>query len=371
MSVHIDWLSISQEHAECPVWGSTRRLECDLDTGAVEFESVRGDQVQGSWDTGLHVRSTGSRIEVSGNPSKWGRLDALVGVSTMQECIAIYNAVLDGLGLPRFELQCKVSTIGAHGGESMRVGPVISQVHVTRNLICGGTGARPFLDWMSAQHLGRLPYKLTKETTVQAGTLARRQHQLYLKGAEIRTHADKWRRARAADKREVKDEASAYLQGLAKWCEDNGVVRDEVKLGRKWLQESQYRFPENWKDDTASGLHAENSRVDTMNAGAMNDYGPEVRQRLLAAGYSDRMAGAMSNAVGNWLAGQPWDFGLGRARRYDYLKALREHCGLDLRRPSNVRSLAACVKPRVLEARELNFSDLPHFYRWPEQQAAA
>jgi hypothetical protein len=114
-----------------------------------------------------------------------------------------------------------------------------------------------------------------------------------------------------------------------------------------------------------------NSQVDTMNAGAMSDYGVEVRERLLAAGYSQRLAGSMSNAVGNWLAGQPWDFGLGRTQRYEWAKALRKHCGLDLRKPCNVRALATCIKPKVLEVREMERSDLPDWYRWPQRQEAA
>lgn len=50
-----------------------------------------------------------------------------------------------------------------------------------------------------------------------------------------------------------------------------------------------------------------------------------------------------------------------------YVKALREVCGLDLRRPCNVRSMAASIKPRVLEAREMDVADLPSWYRWPER----
>ena len=360
-----------QTHADCPVWGSTRRIEFDLETGAVAWEAVRGETVAGSWDTSLYVRSTGSEVSVSGNPSKWGRLDNLVGSSSMAECLALYNAVLRGLGLPLFELRCVVGTIGAFGGERLRVGPLISQLHVTRNLICGAGGDRAFLDWLSAQCYGRLPYKRPFDTTVLAGQVSRRQHELYSKGPEIRAHALKWRRARAPEKLEVKDEAAAYLAQLAQWCEDNGVVRDEVKLGRKWLNESPYRYPENWQKETAETLHRVNSEVATMNAGALSDYGSDVRAKLLAAGVSERQAGLMANAVSAWLSGQVWDVGLGRSQRYSYCKALREHCGLDLRRPSNVRALATCVKPRVLEARELELTDLPDWYRWPQRQEAA
>jgi hypothetical protein len=283
----------------------------------------------------------------------------------------VFNAVLRSLGLPAFALRRLASTIGDHGGERLRVGPVLSQVHVTRNLICGHGGDRPFLDWLSAQSFGRLPYQRTHDTTVTAGRLDRRQHALYAKGPEIQAHALKWRRARSPEKMEVKDEATAYLAQLAHWCDDNGVIRDEVKLGRKWLQESPYRFPENWNRHTAAKLHKANSEVKTMNAGAMSDYGVEVRKRLIEAGISDRQAGLMANAVSGWLAGQVSNAGLGRSQRYSYLKALREHCGLELRRPCNVRALATCVKPKVLEVRELELADLPVWYRWPEQRAVA
>lgn len=371
MTVFIDWLRLVQQHPDCPVWGSTRRIETDLETGEVQWEVVRGESVRGSFDTGLYVRSTGSEVSVSGNPSKFARLDNLVGLTTLDACMDVYNAVLRDLGLPLFELQCMASTVGDFGGERLRIGPTITDVHVTRNLICGQGGDRAFLDWMSSQHLGRLPYTLTAETTVQAGTLARRQHQLYLKGPELRAHALKWRRARSPDKLEVKDEAVAYLERLIDYCEKNGVVRDEVKLGRKWLQESAFRYPEQWCEETASKLHADNSEIETMNAGALSNYGSEVRAKLIGAGISERQAGLMANAVSGWLAGQVWDQGLGVRARQKYCKALRQHCGLDLRRPSNVRALAVCVKPRVLEARELELTDLPDWYRWPQRREAA
>jgi hypothetical protein len=371
VTVFIDWLSVSQEHARCPVWGSTRRVEFALETGELRSEVVRGEQVRGSWDSGLHVRSTGSRVEVSGNPSRFGRLDNLLGLTTLADCLAVYNDVLRTVGLPVFEVQCIASVIGAHGGQRLRVGPVISQVHVTRNLICGPGGSSAFLDWLSAQSFGRLPYQRTHDTTVKAGHIARRLHEFYGKGAELREHALKWRRARAPEKLSVKDEAVAYLERLAEWCDANGVVRDEVKLGRKWLPESGYRYPENWQIGTASELHRANGEVKTMNAGAVSNYGSALREKLQGAGFSARQAGLMANAVSGWLAGQVWDEGLGKTQRYKYLKALREVCGLDLRRPCNVRALATSIKPRVLEAREMELQDLPSWYRWPERRDAA
>ena len=365
MSVFIDWLSVSQEHAECPIWGSTRRVEFALDSGELHSEVVRGDQVQGSWDSGLHVRATGLRVEVSGNPSRWGRLDNLFGLSTMAQCIDVYNRVLKSLDLPIFELRSICQPLAPLGADRMRDGPVISQVHVTRNLAVGRGGVAPYLDWLSAQSYGRLPYNRTHATTVSAGHVARRKHVSYDKASEIREHSARWRRSRSSDKQDQKSEADSYLTQLADWCDEVGIVRDEVKLGRKYLPETGYRYPEKWTEDTAAKLHSENSEISTMNAGAMSNYGHEVYERLRSVGHTERQARSMANAAAGWLAGQDWSTGLGVRARQKYAKALRETCGLDLRRPANMRALATAVKPVVLEARELDVDEVPDWYRWP------
>jgi len=185
VTVFIDQLRVRQEHADCPEWGSIRRYEFDIETGELVYNAVHGMQLEGSYATSVRVRSDGRSVEVSGNPSKFGRLDNLVGISTMRDCIAIYNALLRNLGLPQFAVLSDVRTIGEFGGERFRKGPVISTVHVCRNLICGQGGERSFLDWMESQHMGRLPFKRVHETTVQAGSQNRRQRQLYLKAPSV------------------------------------------------------------------------------------------------------------------------------------------------------------------------------------------
>ena len=159
---------------------------------------------------------------------------------------------------------------------------------------------------------------------------------------------------------------------MADWSDETGVLRSELKLGRKWFDENRaYQNPEAWQEQTVEQVYRENQEVETMNAGALSNYGSEVYERLVSAGYSERLAGNMTRSVSGWLAGQPWDTGLGRSQRFTYLKALRNHCGLDLRRPCNVRAMATCIKPKVLEAREMEMTDLPDWYRWPEQREAA
>ena len=240
MTVFIDWLKLKQRHSdiEVPDWGETLRLEFDLASGELQQQFVKGAYIDGSHDTRLYVRCSGGVLEVSGNPSKWGRLENLMGLTSMDACIGVYNGVLASLGLPLFELKCLAMRIGTRGGDRVRLGPVISQVHLTANLMVGHGGERPYLDWLSAQTFARSPYERSRPTTVQAGRLDRRQHQVYAKGPEIRAHALKWRRARSPKKLAEKDEAVTYLERLADWADQAGVLRSELKLGRKWFDEN-------------------------------------------------------------------------------------------------------------------------------------
>jgi hypothetical protein len=393
-STFIDWLSLSQEHAEAPEWGRVRRIDFDPLTDEILVSQMLGQQVRGSWDSALRVRCTSGRVEVSGNPSRFGRLDNLFGLTTLSECLAVYNRVLQELGLPQFELlSCERvggfvepdngAAVGATKGpgslrdfqswaeaqnpeavRTIRSGPVISQIHLTRNLVAGRGGERLLLDWFSAQTWGRLPFERTHDTTVVAGRRDRRMLELYAKGPEIAEHALKWRRARAADKAEVKDEATEYLERLRDWCAERGVVRQELKLGRKFLNQSDLRHPEKWQDGTADKVYSEQSEVQTMAAGGLADYHNSVFDRLVESGETEAQAGRMAAAVSAWLSGQPWDRGLSKATRYRWMARLRKNCGVDLRRPVNVRAMAVSIKPRVLDVSVMRRCDLPEWYRW-------
>jgi hypothetical protein len=98
----------------------------------------------------------------------------------------------------------------------------------------------------------------------------------------------------------------------------------------------------------------------------MNDYRNGVYERLVANDYSERMAGTLKRVVADWMNGSDWKLGLSERTAYKYASILRRECGLDLRRPMNVRSIALCIKPKVLEVRPLCREDLPEWYDRPE-----
>lgn len=355
--IHIDWLTVSQLHADAPEWGSVRRLDFDMKTGEIEIERVLSDTVQASWDTSLRVRSTGGRVEVSGNPSKWGRLDAVTGLTDLWSCVELYNGVLSALGLPSFSPGWYLRSTQ---GETFYPGPTISRVDLTRNLVVGRGGVRPFLDWIEAQVWGkRLAFRRIGENTLGAGKRNRRQRVLYDKAAEIAANKSAWKRSRAFER----EDAVLYLDRLAAWAESIGLVRDEIRLGSKFFNEQlQYRLAESWSHETPEKLFNAQSEIQTLEAGVMNDYRTGIYDLLTAKGYSARMAGQLQKLVHSWLHGDEWKLGLTTPTAYRYASILRKECGLDLRKPSNIRSLSVCVKPKVLEARPLTCADLPDWY---------
>lgn len=332
----------------------------DVATGQIEVQRVLSDTVQSSWDTGLQVRSTGGLVEVSGNPSKWGRLDAVTGIGDLWGCIDLYNGVLNELGLPFFT---RGWYLRDSEGETFYPGPTVSRVDLTRNLVAGRNGSRQFVDWMESQVWGlRLPFRRMGENTVGAGRRNRRQRVFYDKGLEIRENISKWIRSRSFEK----EAALPYLNVLADWCASKGIVRDEIRLGSKFFSGHELRMAENWNPDTAEWLFNEQSEIQTLEAGAMIDYRSGVYDVLIAKGYSEKMAGTLQKVVHSWLHGDEWKLGLKKPTVYKYAAILRRECGLDLRKQSNIRSLAVCIKPRVLEARPLTRADLPEWYDKPE-----
>jgi hypothetical protein len=357
--VHIDWLTVRQEHAEGVEFGSVMRVDYDVQTGEIETSRLLSDSVQGSWDTSLRVRCQAGAVEVSGNPSKFGRLDAITGYGDLWQCLEVYNSVLRELGLPEFERRGYWTD---QAGERHYNGPTLSRVDLCRNLVVGRGGVKPWLDWLEAQRWGhRLPFARISANTVRAGSADRRARVSYDKGRELLANRAKWARSRALEK----EDAVAYLDALIAWAESVGLVRDEIRLHRKWLNERPYKHAEFWTPETPAELFDANDEIRTLEAGAMTNYGDEIFERLQANGVGDRLAGQIAGRVQLWMNGQDWRFGLSRATQYRYARLAADCLGLDLLRPSNVRSLAVCVKPVVLEARQLTADQLPEWYQLP------
>ena len=100
-----DWLTIHQDHDhQQPILSDRHFIAVDTATGADLGVKQPTIEHGGSYSTSVHIRISGNRITVSGNPSRINRLDNLFGFSLIDQCVAVYNEILKQYGLPIYQV---------------------------------------------------------------------------------------------------------------------------------------------------------------------------------------------------------------------------------------------------------------------------
>jgi hypothetical protein len=347
--VSIDWLTVHQTHEKAPLLGETLLLFCDLDTGEVRSQSVKGLQHRGSHDSSLQVRCDGRRVEVSGNPSKWGRFDNLYGHASVASAIEVFNGVLAQLGLPAFaeEERAYVSPFQFQRSDSvLPAGPVITRVDLCRNWMAGSAGAARSVvaALASVVRVGKCAWLSPDGNTAAWGVGSRYAYtKYYLKAPELRKHP-------GAD--------PEYSAKLADWCDSVGIVRQEVSLKSMLLKRHGLDRPGKWTMDTMRELMDEYSPHRDAGAGRCDFL--EVQSHLVATGLPVSRARAAQTALYAYLAGHRFVVGENISKSAFYrLRADLRVCGVDIAAPLNVSTLP--VRIRELE---LSPAVAPAWYRW-------
>lgn len=109
MDYFIDWLEIEQDFGfEIPreVISSIfdfGMIGVHLETGEMQTGIRTGNyRHKGSFCDEVAIKISGSVIRMSGNPSRWGRLENLIGFDEVDSCVACFNSILFSLKLPQF-----------------------------------------------------------------------------------------------------------------------------------------------------------------------------------------------------------------------------------------------------------------------------
>lgn len=375
---HIDWLSMYQDHAgsavlpvvsvgveqggegvtvePLPVICRHSFQRTDTETGAVdEFHSPR--QFQGSFSTSIAVRCDGRRVEVSGNPSKFCRLDNLFGYRSIDDAVAVFNVVLAHLGLPSFTTATFYRPLQSRTEqhEFITDGAVFTRFDLTVNHAVGDPQqVRPFIRAISSQSIQGALGHLSPDglTAMWFQGSRRRFDKFYAKAAEMRAHWPKF---------PVTDEQADYLRSLTDYVESVGCVREEHELKAMKLRDANCRIYGHFTETELNALF-ENSRemltrveVTTMNF-------DDVAERLLSKHIVDspRTAARMQMLVHAWLNGQDMHKLLpGKSAFYDARRTLLP-LGIDIKTPCDVTRLMPRIQPIQLRP-----MPVPDFYRPP------
>jgi len=225
----VDWLSMHQSFIQpLPVLSDGAFVRFDAD-GRQRDTRLARLRIDGSYETGIFIRCDGHTVFFDGNISRYGRPDNVFGY-TFRECLIKINMILNGLGLPHFSEGEKYVTNWKAEPRIEWTGAVITRIDITENFGVGSsTDAYAFLRWLQGQQVSRLKTGTCGDgETVDFGRGSTYVYsKAYLKAPEIRRHA-------------VPNDV--YLNQLADWCDEVGLVRFEATYKAKALRYLGCRF---------------------------------------------------------------------------------------------------------------------------------
>ena len=234
--MNIDWLTVEQVFPETlPIITDTAYQRIHIETGEGSELTQPKFQHKGSFCDVLSIKISGKRLTVDGNPSRWGRLDNVIGYNSIDAAINCLNTVLTSLGLPSFT---KGTSLNRLQGTDTFIsnGAVLKRIDLASNF---SLSAHPeqFLRALSMQRIERsIPRLHTNGQTVDwlsaKGTVFSMYRKAYCKAFEMELHLlPKIKRAFGDKSTEFK-----YVTDLIEIVKSQNTVRLEQGLKSRYLQ---------------------------------------------------------------------------------------------------------------------------------------
>lgn len=337
-----DWLSIKQGYPEgnLPVINDGAFVCYDGD-GAYERTTLRKLAVEGSHETRLFVRCDGTTVEVEGNVSRLGRPDNVFGF-TFAQCLQRVNALLLGLGLPPFTEGKQFEVVTPNGYAKHWTGARVNRIDLTQNFRTGSKqAAHSFMHHLAGQQAARMKTGVFGDgETVDFGRGSRRHYsKAYLKGPEILRHI-------AKSQKRLDSSALLYLNKLADFCTNEGLVRFETTYKQTWLINNGLNFLGTFDMNVIEADFRTKQEVLTRASAHVDDLS-DLPKNLLAV---YRM----------WQAGDDLTEKFSRATYFRHRRALLPY-GVDIA----IKSSVTQFKPRV-QVIQLEPLAMPDFYAIPQ-----
>ena len=344
--------------------------------GEIDYDVAKFEQHRGSFETTIMVRMVNGRLEVRGNPSSWGRLDNLFGV-TLDEGVAIYNEILRGLGLPEFtEGECIDQWLqNEQTWQKTYTGAHVTRCDMTQNHAVGMGNVKAFHKWLTQQkvyrsapdddqieqfmrwdystvYLSESKFWVTAKFYDKARALTDVTLAQYLKKLKA---AAKEGRINKGDVSTLYKEAEDYLNGLACWCAEQGIARGEWSFRNRWF--AQHQGLGFWKPGETEGaiLDAAGQELDKIMKRAV------VYQQDSYDALTDKEFRVLSD----WKRGDDL-LGLGKLSKsafYRFRTSIREKTGMDIAsRPIHRVSES---RPVFFQVKPVTMRDAPLWYQRP------
>ncbi|MBO1271192.1 Replication-associated protein G2P [Shewanella sp. 4t3-1-2LB] len=363
-----DWLTVEQDFGfQLPFLADVAYQRIFVDTGEGSQLNQAPYVHKGSFCDTLIIKIRGSLLRISGNPSRWNRLDNLFGLPSVDACMSVYNGVCRQLGLPEFTRGTflKPSQIG---NTFISDGAVIKELHITENISVGAGNVDAYLSGLSTQrYRNSVPRLHTDGKTVDwlsvRGNANLIYPSVYDKAYEMWLHQlPKLKNTFSNDSPEVE-----YLNRLIDYCNSVGIVRFEQKLKSRYLQKNNLCYWGMSDFSKLNTLHSEFLHLDRKLQVTAMDF-ETISELLLSAGVVDTTRAANTTAMYalQWMHGQ--SFNLSRRSIQTHRARLRK-VGIDIAQPCNISRFSPVF---VTAAREVTPAavSVPSWYQMPRYLAA-
>lgn len=364
MDYFVDLLSMYQEHQTVlPVVGRSLFIEEDLHTGEVLRKNTNSLELEGSFSSKIIICCNGTRVTITGNPSRYNRIDNLFGYDSIDKCVQVFNTILAKHGLPPFTKCSNVWHSQTPDGKKASVitdGAIITKVDWTKNHTVGQGNVKHFLRGLSSQSLGRgkVGHLFPNGCTLNWGMGSQyKMTSVYDKENDLRRHRKK--RLKHASAADIK-----YYDDLILYCKNYGVAREEHKFKRLFLSKNNLRFYGLFKDsDFEPYLKSVDDVMNRCEVTGMKQ--KSIADQLLAKEIvrSRQAANATQVYASMWQHGEDLHRHLNRSQFYVHKGRLKQ-IGIDVSSPFDVTRMA----PTILQTKVIEVSRLtvPSWYRQPQ-----
>ncbi|WP_043146415.1 phage/plasmid replication domain-containing protein [Aeromonas hydrophila] len=371
-----DWMTMEQDFGfQLPLLDGNAYARLVVEGGeVVESGSLSSPAFshKGSHCDSVLIKVNGSSIRMSGNPSRWGRIENLWGYTSIDPMVSVYNAILRDIygncdRIPQFTKCTKLYYAQGSACEVIGAdGAIIRELHVTENISVGAGNERDYISGLSTlryRHSGpRLhPDGNTVDWLTKLGNADLIYPSVYNKGYEMELHSlGKIARKFGDDSNEMR-----HLQNIIGYCRSVGLVRFEQKLKSRYLQRNNLQY---WGLSDYSPLETlmnDFINIDQKLSVTSMDF-ETISERLLTLGIVDTTRAANTTAMYalQWMHGQNFD--LSKTQIQTHRARLRK-IGIDIATKCNVSKFSPIFVTARREVKS-NIAVPPSWYVLPQTQ---
>lgn len=374
-----DWMTMEQDFGyQLPLLDGNAYARLVVEGGeVVESGSLSSPAFshKGSHCDSVLIKVNGSSIRMSGNPSRWGRIENLWGYGSVDPMVSVYNSVLRDIygncdRIPQFTKCTKLYYAQGSACEVIGAdGAIIRELHVTENISVGAGNERDYIAGLSTlryRHSGpRLhPDGNTVDWLTKLGNADLIYPSVYNKGYEIELHSlGKIARKFGDDSEEMR-----HLQNIIGYCRSVGLVRFEQKLKSRYLQRNNLQY---WGLSDYSPLETlmnEFTNIDQKLSVTSMDF-ETISERLLTLGIVDTTRAANTTAMYalQWMHGQNFDVSKTQIQTH---RARLRKIGIDIATKCNISKFSPIFVTARREVKS-NVAVPPSWYVMPQTQLRA